>query len=175
MKITSIFLFLCGFMIVSCDDNKTTTAETEVVETTNEEKKITAKTIESIAYKDYALSPEAQEEVIPWTQYQELSKQIGFLKKGDFSFFNEDVADLQKFIKGFKASLPNNFNTNPIISRNAIIETSLLKLNEYLTLDNIERKDKLLGIKEVFVAFSNLNYQINKKLERDMYNDIQPE
>ena len=88
MKITSILLFLCGFMIVSCGDDKTTTTETEVIETTNEEKKITAKTIESIAYKDYALSPEAQEEVIPWTQYQELSKQIGFLKKSDFSFFN---------------------------------------------------------------------------------------
>tara|TARA_R110002050_G_scaffold133229_2_gene255658 strand:- start:7742 stop:8230 length:489 start_codon:yes stop_codon:yes gene_type:complete len=162
-------------MIMGCDNDKTTTTEIEVTENTNQDKKITAKTIESIDYKDYALSPEAQAVVIPWTQYQELSKQIGFLKKGDFSFFNEDVADLQEFIKGFKASLPNEFRTNPIISRNAIIETALLKLNEYLTLDNIERKDKLLGIKEVFVAFSNLNYQINKKLERDMYNDIQPE
>lgn len=175
MKITTILLILCGFMITSCDDDKTITTKIEASEKTNLDKKITAKTIESIDYKDYALSPEAQEVVIPWTQYQELSKQIGFLKKGDFSFFNEDVSELQEFINGFKASLPNKFRTNPITSRNAIIETALLKLNEYLTLDNIERKDKLLGIKEVFVAFSNLNYQINKKLERDMYNDIQPE
>lgn len=175
MKFTAILLLLCSVLIMSCDDDKTTTSAIEVSEKTNEDKKITASTIEGIAYKDYALSPEAHQEIIPWTQYHELSTQIDFLKKGDFSFFNEENADLLKFIKDFKSSLPNTLKTNPIVSRNVIIETSLLKLNEYLTLDNIEREDKLLGIKEVFVAFSNLNYQINKKLERDMYNDIQPE
>ncbi|MUU78952.1 hypothetical protein [Winogradskyella endarachnes] len=175
MKFIAILLLLSSVLIISCNDDKTTISEIEVSEKTNEDKKITASTIEGIAYKDYALSPEAHQEIIPWTQYHELSTQIDFLKKGDFSFFNEENADLLKFIKDFKSNLPETLKTNPIISRNAIIETSLLKLNEYLTLDNIDRKDKLLGIKEVFVAFSNLNYQINKKLERDMYNDIQPE
>ncbi|NRD22346.1 hypothetical protein HNV10_03780 [Winogradskyella litoriviva] len=175
MKITAITLFLCSFLILGCSNDKKVTSDIEAIESHNNDNKITAKTIENIKYKDYALSPEAETFVVSWTQYQELSKQIGFLKKGDFSFFNDDVAVLQEFIKGFKASMPNEFRTNPITSRNAIIETALLKLNEYLTLDNIEKSDKILGIKEVFVAFSNLNYQINKKLERDMYNDIQPE
>lgn len=175
MKITAIILFICSFLILGCTDEKKVTTEVEDTESHSQDYKITAKTIEDIEYKDYALSPEAEAVVVSWAEYQELSKQIGFLKKGDFSFFNDDIAVLQKFIKDFKASMPNEFRTNPITSRNAIIETTLLKLNECLTLDNIERSDKILGIKEVFVAFSNLNYQINKKLERDMYNDIQPE
>ncbi|WP_407557077.1 hypothetical protein [Winogradskyella sp. 4-2091] len=175
MKISFVVFILFGVMMLSCGNDKTATTEEEVIENSNQEKKITAKTIESISYKDYALSPEAEEELVPWADYHELAKQIEFLKKGDFSFFNNDVAALQEFIKGFKASMPNTFRTNPIQSRNVIIETALLKLNEYLTLDNISRRDKLQGIKDVFVAFSNLNYQVNKKLERDMYNDIQPE
>ncbi|NRD18419.1 hypothetical protein HNV08_00040 [Winogradskyella eckloniae] len=175
MKISYVVVMLISFMIISCGDEKKITTEEVIIENDNLNNKITAKTIESIDYKDYALSPEAELEVSSWAPYQELSKQIEFLKKGDFSFFNDEIEPLQKFIDGFKASLPNTFNTNPILSRNVIIETSLLKLNEYLTLDNISRKDKLLGIKDVFVAFSNLNYQLNKKLERDMYNDIQPE
>ena len=71
--------------------------------------------------------------------------------------------------------MPSQFRTNPIISRNAIIETELLKLNENLTIDNISRDEKLLNIKALFISFSNLNYQINKKLEDDFYSKIQPE
>ena len=83
--------------------------------------------------------------------------------------------ELKKFITEFKASIPKEFLTNPIVSRTVILETMLLKLNENLTLDNIDDRDKLLSVKEVLIAFSNLNYQINKKLERDVYDKIEPE
>ena len=49
------------------------------------------------------------------------------------------------------------------------------KLNENLTIDNIDRRVKLLGIKDVLESFSNLNYQINKKIEFDVYDKIKPE
>ena len=55
------------------------------------------------------------------------------------------------------------------------METSLLRLNENLTLDNIQDSLKLQSVKEVLVAFSNLNYQINKKLEKDIYDQIEAE
>ena len=71
--------------------------------------------------------------------------------------------------------MPDQFKLNPILSRSAIVETDLLKLNENLTLDNIKRSEKLLSIKALFVSFSNLNYQINEKLESDFYDKIQPE
>ena len=175
MKITSVILGLCCVTVMSCGDDKSTTIETETVATTDQNARITAKTIESLNYNDYVLSSEAEKAIISWDKYRELESQIRFLKKADFSFFNGDKELLTTFIREFKTQMPEEFKTNPIISRNAIIETALLKLNENLTIDNIERKDKLLGIKALFVAFSNLNYQINKKLEKDTYNKIQPE
>ena len=175
MKITSVILGLCCITVMSCGDDKSTTIETETVVTTDQNARITAKTIESLNYNDYVLSSEAEKAIISWEKYKELESQIRFLKKADFSFFNGDKELLTTVIREFKTQMPEEFKTNPIISRNAIIETALLKLNENLTIDNIKRKDKLLGIKALFVAFSNLNYQINKKLEKDTYNKIQPE
>jgi hypothetical protein len=61
------------------------------------------------------------------------------------------------------------------VSRNSIIETMVLRLNEHLTLDNIDNQLKRESVKEVLIAFSNLNYQINKKLERDLYEKIKSE
>lgn len=175
MKITSAILFLCFVIVLSCGDDKNVTNEGDAVENIEQNSRITAKTIESIDYKDYALSNEGEDVIVTWEKYQELAEQISYLKRADFSFFNGDKELLKTFIGEFKAQMPDELRTNPILSRNAIIETTLLKLNESLTLDNIERRNKLLGIKALFVAFSNLNYQINKKLERDIYDKIQPE
>lgn len=175
MKITSVILHLCCVIVMSCGDDKNSTSKAEIAENTEQNAKITAKTIENIDYKDYALSSEAEKVIITWERYKELAEQISYLKRADFSFFNGDKELLKKFIGEFKAQMPDELRTNPVVSRNAIIETALLKLNENLTLDNIERRDKLLGIKAIFMAFSNLNYQVNKKLERDMYDKIKPE
>ncbi len=162
-------------MVISCDDDTTSTKTLETTENVDQNKKITAKTIEDIDYRDYALSSESESEIVTWDRYHELATQISYLKKGDFSFFNGDIELLKKFIKEFKTQMPDQFKTNLIVSRNAIIETELLKLNENLTIDNISRDEKLLNIKALFVAFSNLNYLINKKLEDDFYDKIQPE
>jgi hypothetical protein len=162
-------------MVISCDDDTTSTKTLERTENVDQNRKITAKTIEDIDYRDYALSSESESEIVTWDRYHELATQISYLKKGDFSFFNGDIELLKKFIKEFKTQMPDQFKTNLIVSRNAIIETELLKLNENLTIDNISRDEKLLNIKALFVAFSNLNYLINKKLEDDFYDKIQPE
>ncbi|EPR72232.1 hypothetical protein ADIWIN_2732 [Winogradskyella psychrotolerans RS-3] len=175
MKIKFVLLFLCGVLVISCGEDTNSTQELETTEDTEQNRKITAKTIESLNYKDYALSSESESAVVTWERYHELATQIGYLKKADFSFFNGDIELLKKFIEEFKTQMPDQFRVNPIVSRSAIVETELLKLNENLTLDNIKRSDKLLSIKMLFVSFSNLNYQINEKLESDFYDKIQPE
>lgn len=96
-------------------------------------------------------------------------------KKADLSFFNGDRELLKTFLEEFKLGLPKTLATNPIISRTVIIETAALRCNDNFTLDNIAAKDKLESVKEVIVAFSNLNYQINKKIERDKYDKIKSE
>jgi predicted transcriptional regulator len=167
-------LNICFVILSSCgnDSGKTTVVESE---NTNQKTPITARAIESFDYQDYVLSTEGEKAVANWEKYQELAIQISYLKKADLSFFNGDRELLKTFLDELKLGLPKDLSTNPIISRTVIIETAALRFNDNFTLDNISDKDKLESVKEVIVAFSNLNYQINKKIERDKFDKIKSE
>jgi len=174
MRIGFVLLNVCFLLFINCGEDKLS-SEVNTEENTTQQPIITAKAIEGFKYTDYVLSARGENAVADWEKYQELAIQINYLKKADLSFFNGDKELLKKFITEFKAQTPSLLKTNPIISRTVIIETALLRLNENLTLDNIDNKLKLKSVKEVLVAFSNLNYQINKKLERDLYEKIKSE
>jgi 4-hydroxy-3-methylbut-2-en-1-yl diphosphate synthase IspG/GcpE len=174
MRIGFFLLNVCFLLLINCGDNKLA-SEYDTEENTSQQPVISAKAIEGFKYTDYVLSQRGEKAVTDWEKYQELAIQIDYLKKADLSFFNGDKELLKKFIEEFKAQMPSTLKTNPIISRTAIIETTLLRLHENLTLDNIENQLKLESVKEVLIAFSNLNYQINKKLERDLYEQIKSE
>ncbi|WP_138432386.1 hypothetical protein [Winogradskyella algicola] len=174
MRIGFFLLNVCFLLFINCGDDKLS-SEDNTEENTTQQPVITAKAIEGFKYTDYVLSPRGEKAVADWEKYQELAIQINYLKKADLSFFNGDKELLTKFIDEFKKQTPSLLKTNPIISRTAIIETTLLRLNENLILDNIDNQLKLQSVKEVLVAFSNLNYQINKKLERDLYEKIKSE
>jgi hypothetical protein len=174
MKIGLSLLNICFVLLISCGNDKPI-KDIDEAESTKQEVTITSRAIENFKYKDYALSANAEQAVANWEKYQELAIQISYLRKADLSFFDGDKELLKKFIEAFKLALPTQFNTNPVVSRMAIIETSLLRLNDNLTLDNIDGRVKLKSVKEVLVAFSNLNYQVNKKLERDKYEKIKAE
>ena len=173
MKIGLYVISIFCLTLFSCGEE--TTTEIVEAEDNNQTPIITKKAIEDFEYKDYVLSEESEDAIVEWENYQELADQISYLKKADLSFYSGNKDDLIKFVEDFKTSIPKQLLTNPIISRTAIIETMLLRLNENLTIENIDKKDKLQSVKEVLVAFSNLNYHINKKLEHDYYNKIQPE
>ncbi|GAB4154360.1 MAG: hypothetical protein Tsb0033_02220 [Winogradskyella sp.] len=159
---------------MNCGDNKRS-SEFKTEETKSQQPVISAKAIEGFKYKDYALSSRSENIVADWEKYKELAIQVDYLKKADLSFFNGDKTLLKGFIDTLKLNIPDTLKTNPIMSRTTIIETTVLRLNEHLTLDNIDSQLKLESVKEVLVAFSNLNYQINKKLERDLYEKIKSE
>ena len=166
MNARFILLNLCFLLLASCGDEKVSS------DTTNEDQLsqkqiITAEAIEDFKYTDYVLSTRGEKEVADWDKYKELQIQVNYLKTADISFFNGDKALLKGFLDTLKLNIPDTLKTNPIISRTAIIETSILRLNENLTLDNIDNQLKLESVKEVLVAFSSLNHHINKKLERD--------
>jgi hypothetical protein len=174
MKIGLVLLNISFILLLSCgNENAVQLDDTE--ERPNKLTIITAKEIENFIYTDYGLSAEGEEAVSKWEKYQELAIQISYLKKADLSFFNGDIELLKKFLTEFKISIPKQLQTNPINSRIVVVENTLLKLHDDLTLSNIDVKKKRLSIRDVLVAFSNLNLQINKKLEFDIYNKIKPE
>ena len=174
MKTSFVVLNILCLVLMSCGDDKSTIIDTDI-ETKDQKIVITAKAIENFDYTDYALSADADKVIVDWEKYQELAIQINYLKKADLSFFNSEKGVLKTFIGEFRATIPEQIRSNPIVSRTVIIETTLLKLNENLTIDNIDEQDKLLSVKELLESFSNLNYQINKKLERDIYDKIEKE
>jgi 4-hydroxy-3-methylbut-2-en-1-yl diphosphate synthase IspG/GcpE len=174
MKIRPVIRAICCLLLISCSDDKST-SESLVTEKANQKNVITAKAIENFEYTDYVLSSNAEDVVADWEKYQELALQIGYLKKADFSFFTSEKLILKTFFQDFRTNIPDQLVTNTIESRMVIIETMLLKLNENLTIDNIDISIKLSGIKDVLEAFSNLNYQINRKVEFDVYDKIKPE
>ncbi len=174
MKIGCVVLTVFCLIFVSCGDDKSTT-QTSETETTDQQNTITAKAIENFKYTDYALSSKSEKALANWEKYQELAIQISYLKKADLSFFNGEKQLLKTAIDEFTATIPEQLQTNPILSRTVIVETTLLKLNENLSIANIDGRVKLMSIKDVLESFSNLNYQINKKLEFDIYDNIKPE
>jgi hypothetical protein len=174
MKTGRVVLTIFCIILMSCGGDKSTT-EISTTEFTNQKNTITAKAIEDFEYTDYALSSKAESVIGNWEKYQELAIQISYLKKADLSFFNSEKKLLKTAIKDFKVTIPDQLRTNPILSRIVIIETTVLKLNENLSIDNIDGRAKLISVKEVLESFSNLNYQINKKLEFDVYDNIKSE
>jgi len=168
-----LYSFVC-VVIFGC---KTETQSIVNESTTNEQasKTITKKEIENLKYNDYLLSSDATKAVIDWQKYQELNTQIDYLKAADLSFFKSDLTIITTFINDFRTEIPKKLSTNEIHSRITALETKMLKLNSLLLIDNISKNEQLEGMKEVFIAFSNLNLQINKKLEFEANNILKPE
>ncbi|WP_299363546.1 hypothetical protein [Winogradskyella sp.] len=174
MKIRLFCLNIFFILLMGCGGDKEASGTTDK-ETTSQKIAITEKTISGFEFTDYALSANGEKVVANWDKYQELAIQVSYLRKADLSFFNGDKALLKGFIDTLKLRIPDTLQTNPVVSRTTIVETTLLRLNENLTLDNISDSLKLQSVKEVLVAFSNLNYQINKKIEKDIYDQIKSE
>lgn len=174
MRLYLIFLCFIGVSLVGCKTD-TKKSEIEITQEDNSSKTITKKEIESLKYNDYGLSNDAKKAVNDWQKYQELNTQMEYLKKADLSFLKSDISLITTFINDFSAEIPKAINTNEINSRITALQTKLLKLNSLLLLDNISKDEQLEGLKEVFIAFSNLNLQINKKLEFEKNNISKPD
>ena len=171
MKFKYIIVLSFFLVFIACGDKTEGTLENLDVEVKQEKKKISVKAIENFKYNDYILSDDAKSEVSDWSKFQELETQISFLKKADITFFTTEKDTLKKFLDSLRVNIPNNINTNPVNSRITTLETKLLKLNNDLTLDNYSTENKLMSIKELLIANSNLIFVINKKLEFDK-NDV---
>lgn len=169
-----LFISLFCIVIIGCK-TETSNQDVETPVNKNSSKEISKQEIENLKYSDFLLSSDASNAVIDWQKYQELNTQMGYLKSADLSFFKSEITLITTFINDFKAEIPKTINTNEVNSRITALETKMLKLNSLLLLDNISKKNQLEGIKEVFIAFSNLNLQINKKLEFEANNILKPE
>lgn len=164
MRHYPFYFFLFLTINFGCN-NETSQKSEDKAETSNDLITITQNDIESFRFDDYALSNDSKIALENWQKYQELSEQIDYIHKADFSFFMGEKKVLKAFINDFKTEMPESIKTAPIESRIVVLETKLLKFNSILKLDNVDKATRLSTVKELLIAMSNLNLQINKKFE----------
>lgn len=158
--ILSFFFFVCFF---SCNENTNNMQQTE----DNSTIAISKKDIQKLNYTDFVLDTKVNKITRKWEKYIELEGVIANLKQGNLSYFKDNQEILEALINDLKQTIPERLNSPSILSRLIALETKMYKLESVINLSNTTPEALIIPIKEVLVSFSNLNLQMNKKIERE--------
>jgi hypothetical protein len=178
MKLFSrVFSAVLGVLMVlplACKDKDSAVSEQTAI-SVQEVVKITPDDIDQLSFQEYELSPQVKSIVVDWNGYEQLASSISYLRTADLSFFKSDMELIKTTMADLRIGIPRVLDTRPIQSRLSVVETMILKLQNDLTLDNISKEQQLKAIREVLVAWSNLNLTMNKKLEFESNDAQRPE
>ena len=159
-------LFILSFLLVLCACKKTQESNNELQnKESTQNKNITDQDIAKLKYVEYILDAKIEKIVQDWPEYIQLEDIIINAKKGDLEFFNDNKKVIQLLLKDLKKNVPKALHYESILSRLLVLETRLLKLESLLNLTTTTKEETLENIKDFLEAFSNLNFQINKKVE----------
>ncbi|WP_445733054.1 hypothetical protein [Mariniflexile sp.] len=165
MNIKFLSLISLFLMLFSCKKDQENTDL--IAKKGTDSREITAKDISEFRYTDYILDDRTEETIANWNEYKQLQEVVDNVKKGDLSFFDNNKKEVRELLVNLKKNIPPQVNTSAIYARLTALETKLYKLESLSNLSTTS-KPELIGIlKESLVAFSNLNLQMNKKLEGD--------
>ena len=101
-----------------------------------------------------------------WLNYIELAEYINQINSNDFSSLIDNKKYLIRFFNGIKNTIPDVLNQPEISSRLTVIETDFLKLESMLSNFEISSDQKNKMVKKINNSFSNLNFQIDKIIEK---------
>ncbi|MBU3820438.1 hypothetical protein KO566_00065 [Flavobacteriaceae bacterium XHP0103] len=171
-----IFSILSILLLLSCKHTNTEVTE-ETTDNATNSKAITERDISQLNYLDFSVDEKVMPIVEPWQEYVQLSEIINNVKTADLSYFKTDGAEenLKNLLTGFKENIPDTINTPSISARITVVETALFKTESISNLSNTKKEELVNTLKELLESFSNLNFQMNKKLEKDSRNIEKPE
>lgn len=152
-------------LLVSCKNNEESNVP-NVIEN-QQVKDINVEDISNLKYVDYVLDFKTEEAIKDWQEYYELQSVINEVIKSDLSFFNDNEENIKILISKLKENIPAEVKSDGILARLLVLETKLLKLQSLSNLSTTTKEELLTIIKEFFVSFSNVNFQMNKKIEFD--------
>jgi RecG-like helicase len=164
MKTPFLSIICLLFLMVSCNQKK---ESTEPITVTVPTKKITESDISKLKFLEYGLDTKTEKEIESWEKYKELEDITAKLKKGDLTFFKDNNEAIKTFLKEFKEKIPDTLNTPSVEARIIALETKLYKLESASNLSTTTKEELRFTIKEFLESISNLNLQMNKKLEKD--------
>ncbi|OEK09465.1 hypothetical protein A8C32_12170 [Flavivirga aquatica] len=166
-KILSVFCLLV--LSFSCKK-----AQENVIEE-NKSESVAEHDFSKFKYIDYALDEKTEKALEDWQEYFQLQDIITNVKKGDLSFFEDNKVEVKLFLKKLKESIPEKVNASSIFARILVLETKFYKLESLYNLSTTNNEELSSAVKEFLVSFSNLNLQMNKKIEFDNRTISKPE
>ncbi|MGE5944131.1 MAG: hypothetical protein ACM31G_07315 [Flavobacteriales bacterium] len=171
-----IIKFLCAFILLMClSCKKTTQTNTDNVEDASKSQVITEKDISKLNYLDFAIDDRVEPIIESWQEFHQLESIIENTKKGDLSYFKTDAKkNLKTLINDIRETIPDTINTPAILARITVVETKLYKTESLSNLSTTKKEELLSTLKELFVSFSNLSFQLNRKMENDSQNIEKP-
>ncbi|MGB1307306.1 MAG: hypothetical protein ACPG6B_00245 [Oceanihabitans sp.] len=128
---------------------------------------ITKEDISKLSYSQFILDTKATKTIDSWQKYQELEGVVTKINNANFSFFINNNEIVLALVNELNETLPQGINTPLIRARLLTLKTKMLKLESETNLTKPAKKELLAVTKEFLVSFSNLNFQINKKFEKD--------
>ncbi|MEL0455653.1 hypothetical protein WJN01_05405 [Flavobacteriaceae bacterium SZ-1-7] len=165
MRTYTLSLFSILVFITSC--GKAQKAETVEEVEQNTSKEVTKQDIAKIKYTDYILDENVEKLLVNSGEYVQVRDIVENLKKGDLSFFETSKENAKELFKNLRQTMPTELNTESVLARVLVLETKFKKLESLSNLSTTSKEELIKTIKEFFVAFSNLNLQMNKKVEFD--------
>lgn len=169
MKILFSFcLFICLFSCGNSDGKTNNVVQDSSLSSLSKEQ------VEKLKFTEYLVDSKVEVLIKNWVKYKELEGVVANLKQGNLTYFKENSELLEALINDLKQDVPEALNSPSIISRLIALETKLYKLESLVNLSNSTPEIILSCIKEVLESFSDLNLQMNKKIERESQKIIKP-
>ncbi|WP_223551321.1 hypothetical protein [Aestuariivivens sp. NBU2969] len=165
-----IYLFSLFILFLSCNQRDTSKSDNKTdqpfIKTVNQSD------LSKINYTEFVLSPEAQRAIENWVEYNQLQEQVGYLKKGDLSFFNDNKKAIETLLKDLNKNIPEDLKDNSILARLKVVETTIYKLESLVQLSTTTKPELIEGIKAFLISVSNLDLQLNEVIELRRYENI---
>ena len=159
-KLNRLFVLITIFL-VNCNDNVNIVQKQEANSKPLSYSEINFDSIYQIKYDS---------SIEEWINYFELNEFIKQLNTDDFSSLIDNKKFLLRFFKGIKFSIPDEINKPEIKSRLTVIETDFMRFESMLSNYEIDKEIKIKMVKKINNSFSNLNFQIDKLLEKQEIN-----
>ena len=159
-KLNRLFVLIIIFL-VNCNDNVNIVQKQEANSKPLSYSEINFDAIYQIKYDS---------SIEEWINYFELNEFIKQLNTDDFSSLIDNKKFLLRFFKGIKFSIPDEINKPEIKSRLTVIETDFMRFESMLSNYEIDKEIKIKMVKKINNSFSNLNFQIDKLLEKQEIN-----
>ena len=157
--------FYISIALLSCGQQKESDHNVSIEASVST--KISEKDISQFKFLEYSLDIKTEKEIENWTSFKELEDLVIRVKKGDLSYFKDNNEAITKLVKELKEKIPDTLNTPSVDARITSLETKIYKLESLYNLSTTSKDELSLLIKEFLESVSNLNLQMNKKLEKD--------